>query len=72
VLRAVAVALIVLASACGVSASGPACPEGQHVESRTSIEYSYHYGYNVFSGKWEFHLGPETKTDRWCSPDTTP
>lgn len=24
-------------------------------------EYTYHYGYNMFSGKYEFHFGPETQ-----------
>lgn len=35
-----------------------ACPPGQHQESH--VEYTYHYGYNYMTGKYEFFFGPET------------
>ena len=33
------------------------------VESETETIWEYHYGYNTFRGKYEFHYGPNTKTE---------
>lgn len=37
------------------------CPEGTHAV--TTTEYTYHYGFNPASGKYEFFWGPETTTE---------
>lgn len=33
------------------------------VESKTTSNWEYHYGYNMMRGKFEFHYGPNTKTE---------
>lgn len=30
------------------------------VKSHAESKYTYHYGYNILNGKFEWHLGPET------------
>lgn len=32
------------------------------VKSHTEETYDYHFGYNYFSGKHEYHYGPDSKT----------
>lgn len=32
------------------------------VKSHTKEDYTYHYGYNILSGKYEWHWGWETET----------
>lgn len=32
------------------------------VKSHTESAYGYHYGYNTFRGKYEYHMGHYTKT----------
>jgi ABC-type glycerol-3-phosphate transport system substrate-binding protein len=68
--RTVVILLLVLVlAACGNVSSGPVCPAGQHVETETSVEWTYHWGYNLLSGKYEYHFGPQTTTERWCALD---
>lgn len=32
------------------------------IESKTKTIWKFHHGHNRFSGKWEYHFGPNTKT----------
>lgn len=33
------------------------------IENKTETKCEWHYGYNMFRGKWEYHYGPNTKTE---------
>ncbi len=33
------------------------------VESKTETNLEYHYGYNMFRGRYEYHYGPHMKTE---------
>ena len=61
--------LLILFSGCGpqrpdyVDDSGKEYSISERcVKSHTESDYSYHYGYNGFSGKFEWHWGWDTKT----------
>lgn len=53
-LAALLLTLILTMSACD---TGEVCPEGYEY----TTQYTYHYGYNMFNGKYEFFFGPESK-----------
>ena len=38
------------------------CVQIRCVKSHTENEFSYHYGYNPMSGRFEMHWGNDTKT----------
>lgn len=61
--KVIAAVMMVLATLSVTACDGGTwgCEAGTHEESH--VDYTYHYGYNYMTNKYEFFFGPETVSE---------